>query len=366
MASLNEQLSDLISNITSLSSKEMIGLDIGVSGVKVAVISQKGKKFTLEKFENIALGEAVIIEDEVQRREEVIEAIVAAIKGAGIRAKSVCLGVSGPNTMTKRMQVPDGTDDEIEDQIIWESEQYIPFGADDSEISHQILGDNEGGGKDVIMVAARSDMIESFMDLVKEAKLNVKIVDLKVLAINNIFEIIYQDHLEELSEAGAIVIDFGAQTTHVLVYKNHGPVLTKEINIGSVLITEEIQRQMGVSFDEAENLKVSGDESGNLPEDIVSIIDYHLESLFDEIRKAVGYYVQSGTEKINQCFVTGGASLTPTLLDKLVEILECEVIQIDPFQKIEVSKALDEHQLSQALHYGVVSMGLSLRGVDGL
>ena len=82
--------------------------------------------------------------------------------------------------------------------------------------------------------------------------------------------------MEDISDVGAIILDFGAQYTSVIVYRNSGPILTKEINVGGVLVTEEIQRSMGVSYAEAEDLKINGDENGNLPEEIIEIIDKHI------------------------------------------------------------------------------------------
>jgi type IV pilus assembly protein PilM len=364
LASAVEQIKELITKFTSATSKQLIGLDIGVSSVKVSVMSGGGKKFQIDAFATIDLAEAVIIEDEIQKKEDVIAAIVEAVDKLKTKTRSCCLGVSGANTMTKRLQVPEGTKEEMEDHITWESEQYIPFGVDDSEVANQILGKNEGGGAEALLVAARTDMIESFMEVAKEAKLTVKIVDLKCLALNNIFEALYAEEMEEYNETGAIVIDFGAQTTQVVVLKNGGPLLTKEINLGSGLITEEIQRQMGVSYEEAEDLKINGDDSGNIPEEIVPIIDNHNKNLVEEIKKIVAYYVQPGTERIEKVFITGGATPSLGLQELLGQELNVEVIVMNPLEKFAIAKSIDEEAQQKLNSAGLVSLGLALRGCD--
>jgi type IV pilus assembly protein PilM len=363
LASLVGQIKDLIGNLTSLGAKEVIGLDIGAHAIKLAVVDYSGKgKLKITNFAKIPLGEAVIIEDEIQKIDEVVDAIKAGVRMSGSKTKAVCLGVYGPNTMTKRMQVPDGSNEEIEDHIIWESEQYVPFGVDDSELVHQVIGENDGGGFDAIMAAARSDMIEGFMDLVKSADLTVRLVDLNVFSINNYFEALYFDELEDISDEGAIIIDYGAQYTRVVVYQRGGPVITKEINIGGVLVTEEIQRQMGVSYEEAEDLKINGDESGNLPEEFLGIIEHYLEQLNDEIRKTVNYYIQQGTDKVSQCFITGGASLLPGVEDSLKAMTNCEIIRMDPLSKFSIDKkAISEELFDDITYTGAIAIGLSLR-----
>jgi type IV pilus assembly protein PilM len=364
LSSLTDQLKDLITKLTSATSKQLIGLDIGVSSVKVAVMSGGGKKFQIDSFASIDLAEAVIIEDEIQKKEDVVNAIVQAVNNLKTKTRSCCLGISGPNTMTKRLQVPEGTKEEMEDHITWESEQYIPFGVDDSEVAHQILGENEGGGSEALLVAARTDMIESYQEVAKEAKLMVKVVELKCIALSNIFEAMYAESMEELNEAGAILIDFGAQTTQVVVYRQGGPLLTKELNIGSGLITEEIQRQMGVSYDEAEDLKMNGDDSGNIPEEIVPIIDHHNKNLIEEIKKIVGYYVQPGTERVEKIFITGGALHTLGLSEMLGSETNTEVIAMNPLESFAVAKGIAEEQLETLSTSGVIALGLALRGCD--
>lgn len=362
---LPQQLSELLGALSGMGSKELIGVDIGAHSIKVSILSPLGKSnYKVIGFASAPMGEAMLIEDEIQKIDEVIELIAEAVKNSKTKSKAACLGLFGPNTITKRLQVPHGTKEDVEDHIMWESEQYIPFGVDDSEVVHQIIGENEGGGFDVIMVAARVDLVESYMDLLKKAGLIVRTVDLSVLALNNYFESLYYDDLEDLSEEGVIIIDFGAQTTKVIVYKNGGPLYCKEINIGGVLVTEEIQRQMGVSYDEAEDLKINGDDSGNIPEEFVGIFDTHIENLIDEIKKSVSYYIQSGDQKIQKCYVTGGSMNLSGLLEALEVNLETEVIVMDPRSRYKFDKKISDEMIEMLSQSGAVSMGLSMR-VEG-
>jgi type IV pilus assembly protein PilM len=278
---------------------QLVGIDIGLSSVKVALLSKTKKNvFRLEKFKSIPLSEAAIIEDEVQKPDEIIEAIGKALEESGIDTRICNLGMDGPNTMTKRFQVPDGTKDDVEDNILWESEQYIPFGADESEVDYYVIGDiPEDEVKDVLVAAIRVDIAEAYMEYVKTLGLLPKVIDLNVLAMNNVFELVYEKNLDRYSEDGVIILDFGAQTTSVIVYKNSGPVLTKEVNVGGVLITEEIQRIMGVSYDEAEDLKKHGDDNGNLPEEIISIIESQISTQIAELKKVLNFYIAAGSSE---------------------------------------------------------------------
>lgn len=364
MAGLADQFKDFMANFEK---GQLVGIDIGLSAVKIALLSKvKKNTFKLDNYASVPLSEAAIIEDEVQKPEEVIEAIGQALDEAGIQKKIVCLGLDGPNTMTKRLKVPSGTKDEIEDNVLWESEQYIPFGADDSEVDYQVIEilDDEDIA-DVIVAAVRIDMAENYLELTKELGLIPKVADLNVFALTNLFENIYQDDIEAYNEEGAIIIDFGAQTTTVIVYKNGGPMLTKEIPLGGVLITEEIQRQMGLSYEEAEDLKTHGDEGGNLPEDIIPIIEEQIGKLIEEIKKVLNFYIAAGSsEQVQHCFLTGGGCRLPGLIDSVQEIVGCETMIFNPFEIMEYNKKnISTDDLDTIATTGVVSIGLGLRGI---
>lgn len=357
MASLKEQIDDLLGKLNPGS---IVGLDIGAHSVKICEVSGGPGKFKIERFGIFQLSEAALIEDEVQKPSDILDGIHNAIEMSGIKSRVVCLGLFGPNTMTKRLNVPEGTKEEIEDHIMWEAEQYITFGADDAQISFSIIGENEGGAKDALVAAAKKDTVESFSNLLKQAKLTAKVVDLNVLALSNVFEESVGKNLEKYA-AGTLLLDFGAQSTKIIVYKKGGPIFTKEIPVGGGLITEEIQRQMGVSYEEAEDLKTSYDEKGNLPQEILNIINVQMEQQIAEVRKNINFYVTQGSaEKVDHCFITGGSSLLPGLLEKLQQSTGLDVQRLDLFNGFKIgNKKLDDMENLSAV--AAVVVGLAMR-----
>ncbi len=358
--SLREQIDDLMGK---MSPGVTIGLDIGAHSIKVCELSGTPGKFKVERFGIFTLSEAALIEDEFQKPSEIVDGILEALKQSGIKSKQMCVGLFGPNTMTKRLNVPEGTKEEIEDHIHWEAEQYITFGADDSQIDFHLIGDNEGGGKDALVAAAKNEVVENFTNVCKEAKLTPKIVDLNVFALANVMEEVLGDNLEEYSQ-GTLLMDFGAQSTKIIVYKRGGPIFTKEIPIGGSLVTEEIQRQMGVSYEEAEDLKTSVDEKGNLPQEILNIVNTQIEQQIAEVKKSVNFYITQGSaEKVEYCFVTGGSSLLPGLLEKLSIVTGLEAKRLDVFSAIGLNnKKLSENE-DQLAAIAPVVIGLAMRKV---
>lgn len=356
--SLQDQIKDLLGK---LNPGGVVGLDIGAHSIKVCEVSGSPGKVKVDKFGVFQLSEAALIEDEVQKPSEIVEGILAAFKQAGIKSKVVCLGLYGPNTMTKRLNTPEGTKEEIEDHVLWEAEQYITFGAEESMIDFQILGENEGGGKDALVAAAKNDIVESFTEILKSARIQAKVVDLNVIALSNIFEEVAGNNLDEFSQ-GTLLMDFGAQSTKIVIYKRGGPIFTKEIPVGGGLITEEIQRQMGVSYEEAEDLKTTPDENGNLPEEILNIINAQVDQQVAEVRKNINFYVTQGSaEKVSYCFVTGGSSLLPGLIDKLTVVAGVPVERLDIFSAVKIDEKKIGDNLDRVAAISPIVIGLAMR-----
>lgn len=363
MSSIVQKYHDFTKNFEK---GQLIGIDIGLSAVKIAVLSEGRKgRFKLEKYQEYYLSEAAIIEDEIQKPEEVIAGINKIVKDQKINKHIACVGLGGPNTVTKRLQVPDGSKEDVEDNIIWESEQYIHFGADDAEIGFSIVGKlEEEEVIDAIVGAAKIDTIESYQTYIRDAGLIPKVIDLNVFALTNAFENLYANRLEELSSEGSIIIDFGAQYTTVIIYKNDAPVLTKEVPIGGVLLTEEIQRTMGVNYEEAEDLKIHGDDNGNLPEDIIPLLENHNEKLIEELKKVLNFYIAAGSsEQVNYAFVTGGSSRLPGIKEALQDFIDLDVEEMDPFEALEVKGKFSDEELDDLAYCGMVCLGLAMRKV---
>jgi len=361
-----EELIEQVKDALKLGPRNLIGIDIGFSAVKIVELKKiKENKFELVRYAFEPLPEAAIIEDEIQNQAQVVEAIEAAYNSQKFSTPLVTLGLWGANTVARRLQLAGGTPEEIEDQVIWEAEQYIPFDIEDSAISFHIVGENEGGGVDVIVAAARKELIDTFKDLAENAGLKVKIVDLVQIALLNVFELVANEELEANERSSWVLLDIGAQQTEFIIYKNGMISFSKQINVGGLMITEEIQRQMGVNYKEAEDLKITGDQDGNLPEEIIEIIDSVVETFFAELKKTLDFYISSTSdEAFAGCYITGGSAQIPGMLEGLEALLGFPVRVLNPMDVIVYDEAdFDETELRDFSFRAAAAIGLGMRSL---
>lgn len=340
----------------------LIGVDLGTSGIKVVELAKKGKSFKLVRYASAPLSEGAIIEDEINKETEIIEAINEAFNSAGIKSRNVCIGLYGPNTIARKLQVEGGDLEDIEEQVEFEADQYLPFSYEDGKVDFHVVGENEGGGVDVIIAGCKGDTYEEFLELARNAKLKVKVVDLSILALTNVFEFLFKDNLKNSNDS-YLILDIGAQTTSFVVYKSGNVNFAKEIAAGGMMFTEEIQRQMGVNYIEAEDLKITGDEEGNLPEEVALIIEQVSEVVLGEIQKTLDFYINSSSDEgIVSCYVTGGAIQTAGFLERLEEVIGLPVEELNPFEAIDYSSSqFSDEDINEIIHAGMVAIGLGMR-----
>ena len=367
MASINEKLEQFLEPIKdafTIGSRRFVGIDIGLSGVKMAEVSINSKGVVkLLRYSYEPFSEGAIIEDEIIKEEEIRESILEAFGNLNIKNGIGAIGLAGPHVVTRKLQLAGGSDEEIDDQVSWELEQYIPFNIEDSATSYHVVGENVGGGIDVVIGAVRVDILDNFKNLFNKSGIKVKIVDTNMAAIINIFEYVIGERELLQSEGSYIILDFGAQRTEFIVYRGGSIVFCKEINMGGIVITEEIQRKMGVNYADAENIKIMGDQNGNLPEEVLTIIDDVMEVFFAEIKKTLDFYVQSTSdESFLKTYVTGGSSQIPGFLEGIEAMVETEVEILNPLNQIDYDRKHIKNDLLDYLTYtGVVAIGLAMR-----
>src|SRR5690606_17501018 len=195
----------------------------------------------------------------------IVDAIREALERSGSKAKHAAAAVSGHSVIVKKISVPAMTVEELEESIRWEAEQYIPFDVNEVNLDFEILqhGDAERP-MEVLLVAAKRDLIDDYVNLISEAGLTPCVIDVAGFAVENAFEANYDTSPEEV----VAVVNIGAQTTNINVVSGAVPAFTRDVAVGGNQYTAEIQRALSIGFDEAERIKI-GEPTGRDSQDVV-------------------------------------------------------------------------------------------------
>ena len=196
----------------------LVGLDIGSSTVKVVELAMKGGRgFELKNLGIAPLPSEAIVQGVFLNSSAIADSIREAVDQAGISNKEVAAAVAGHSVIVKKVSLPSMTRDELEDQIQWEAEQYIPFDVNEVNLDFQILeSENSEGQMDVLLVAAKKDLIDDYYQVISEAGLTSACVDVAAFAVENAFEANYDVGPDEIIG----LVNVGAQVVNISIVQN--------------------------------------------------------------------------------------------------------------------------------------------------
>jgi len=342
--------------------KDIIGLDIGSKHIKVVQLKVGQGSHRLERLGIATLQPELIVDGSILDSTRVVEAIKELVSNTGIKAKDVTLAVSGHSSVIiKRVSLPQMTAEELDEQIRFEAEQYIPFDIEDVSLDFQILGPaEEENMMDVLIVAVKKDKISEYVTVVKEAGLNPVIVDVDAFALENMFELNY-----EVKEGENIaLVNIGASMININILKGGISVFTRDSSLGGNLLTEALQREFTISYANAEKLKQEENVEGVSPEDVKSVLNTAAEDIITEISRSFDYFRDTTNyENINQIILSGGVALTKNFAQTLSERVGIPVTIAEPLKNITVPESFDQEYLMKVSPLMSVAVGLAMRRV---
>lgn len=349
--------------LDSLFKKPLVGLDIGISGIKAVQLEHKKRSVRLMAYNRVPLPWDVITpEGEIKERQAVITALKRLFDSRAFSSRSIALGTCGNSVITKKITVPKMTPSELSNQLYWEAEQYLPFNPSEVNIDFVVLGASPSASDtpmmDVLLVAAKKDYVKSLMGLVEEAGLVPEIVDSQSFALGNAFEFNYGFNPDNVPGTTAI-IDFGAGTTKISIVEGQKTTFTRELRQSGVVCTALLAERLGVSIEQAEKAKIFEPQH----ESVRPILTEFVAALVEEIGRTLDFYSsQSPDRTLDNIFVCGGASRTDGLFDALAAKVPAPIDWMNPVQKITGSgKGMKTQVIRELTTLGTVAIGLSLR-----
>jgi len=348
-----------------LRSKSVIGLDIGSSSVKAVEVVPRGNGFELLHLGVAPLPHDAIVEGAFLNASAIADAIREAIAKSGSKAKLAAAAVSGHSVIVKKISVPAMTAAELEESIRWEAEQYIPFDVNEVNLDFEILqaGDAERP-MEVLLVAAKKDLIDDYVNLISEAGLTPSVIDVAGFAVENAFETNYGANPNQV----IAIVNIGAQTSTINVLAGGVPAFTRDVASGGNQYTAEIQRALSVAFDEAERIKIGerGPESQDVvPQEVEQAMRAVTNNLVGEIARSLDFFSATAADmRIQRVYLAGGSSRVSGLEAAFKERTGLEVELMNPLARMMPSSRFESDFLDQVGPSLGVGIGLAMRKVD--
>ena len=349
-------------------SRNLVGLDIGDSAVKVVELKElgKGRGYQLTKLATEPLSSEAIVDGQIMDSQLVTETIQRLAQRCKIKQNTpVAMALSGHHVIVKRISLPVMNEAELSESIHWEAEQYIPFDIEDVNLDYQILEGSSlsgDGNMDVLLAAAKKDKINDYTSVVSQAGLNPTTVDIAAFAMQNAFEANYDFEPEQV----IALVDIGSAVSSISVLHRGTSVYWRDINIGGNQYTDAIQKELNLSADQAEQLK-RGEEIEGIPyERVLPILSAVNDDIGSEIQKTLDFFKQiSATDQpLDRLYLTGGSVQVVNIKESLGERLGTQVELFNPFRKIPpTGKEASAEMVNEMMPTASVAVGLALRKV---
>ena len=338
--------------------KTTVGLDIGSGLIKVAVVDHTKRGPELVRVTVTPLLADAIVEGEVMDPGIVAEAIQAALAGAGVTTKAVVTAVGGRDVIIKKIQIERVKEQQARELMRWEAEQHVPFDMESVELDFQILDpDADGLEMSVLLVAAKRELIESKVRMLTDAGLEPAVVDVEAFALHNAFELNHPDAMN-----GVVgLLNIGHDVTNINILDDGVPLLTRDLTVGARRFREDLQRERGLSADDAQALIQGYDRSPHLD----AVIETRGEEIAVGIERAAAFLAQNARSKqMRSIYTCGGGSRIPGLNEMLAKRLKLTVQQANPLANLTVRDgALASLVTDEIAPLLMLPIGLALRQV---
>jgi type IV pilus assembly protein PilM len=356
----------LETNVTSMFSakRQLLGLDIGSSAIKLIQMKEQRGRYVLQKFAVKELEPEVIVDGTVMDEGRVVSAIKELMEETKTKIKQAAISISGHAVIIKKIGLPPMPDEELEDQVKLAAEQYIPFDINEVNLDFHVLPPSQAamddqGEMSVILVAAKKDKINELTELVKAAGLMPMVMDVDAFAIENMYGINYPDDAENT----ATLVNIGASVMNVNIVRGGVSLFTRDIPIGGNRYTEAVQREMGVSYEEAEQLKKADSTASAESSELTSVIDGVNAEVASEIARTIDYFKTTSADgDVARVLLCGGGARVKGLPQQLRDRMHVDVDIANPFAEIDTSMCEgDPDKLSEMSAVAAVGVGLALR-----
>ncbi len=345
--------------------RQLVGLDIGSSAIKVAQLKESKGRYFLQKFGVKPLEPEVIVDGTVMDEGRVVSAIQELFEEANVKNKHVAISISGHAVIVKKINLPPMPDEELEGQVKLAAEQYIPFDINEVNIDFHVLPSDASEEQpvdiSVILVAAKKDKINELSELVKAAGLIPMIMDVDAFAVENMHAINYPMAQEETTA----LVNLGASVMNVNIIRAGSSLFTRDIPLGGNRYTEAIQREIGLSFEEAEESKKKDQAGDSAGVSLTGVMDSVNAEVASEIARTVDYFKTStASAELSRVLVCGGVARAKGLIQQLGDRMQLPVEMADPFAEIDIAGCgIDPDLLADLAPSAAVGIGLALRAV---
>lgn len=335
-----------------------IGVDIGSSGIKLVELDLSGTKPKLLNLGVVPVSDAIISNNQISNPNKASELVTSLLEANSIVDRRVVTAVPGSSVFTKKIKVQKVAHEELATNIQFEAGNFIPHNINAVKLDFHIIGDTGKGQLDVLVVAVKNEVINSFVDCLGLSGLDAAIVDVDYFCLQNLFELGYP----ELIDKTVALINIGNRYSGVNIVRSGQSLFTGDVSVAGKQFTDVLVEATGQAADKVEKLKRTL-KTAAPDAKVDAALKKQLEQAANEFNRQLSFFwsASGADDGIDQIMLSGGASVTPGLMEALAAKTGLECSMLDPFRGIDVGTGFDQNYLKEVAPLMSVGVGLALR-----
>jgi type IV pilus assembly protein PilM len=358
---------DVVLEFLRMKTPALIGVDISSSYVKMVELKELPQKtgLMLECYSTYPLPKDAVSDGNINNLDAVAESLQHAWRNLGSRVKNICLALPAAAVTTKKILLPAGmSEDDLEFQVESEANQYIPFPLDEVNLDFQVIGlsPNNPDEVEVMLAASRKANVEDRVATAQVAGLNAVVMDVEVYAAERAFELVCSQLPNNAQDKCVALVDIGTNSTSVNVLRNGQSLYIRDQQIGGGQLTRQIEAMFGMSEEEAEAAK----RSGNLPDNYESsVLTPFIDNMVMEIYRLLQiFFTSTQYSEVDYIVLAGGCAVLPGLDDAVANKTQVVTMVANPFALMTLSDRIKSRQLQLDAPSLMVACGLAMRRLD--
>ena len=336
-----------------------LSVDIGSNSIKVVEVRGSTGQLRLIHAATLPTPAGAIQNNMVYETTAVAEAMRALVDSCGMHAHKTITAVPGPAVIIKRVTLPAQSAQELENTILFEAGNFIPEDLENVNLDYQITDYLDDGKRmEVLLVAAKKDIVASYTETVRAAGLMPVIIDVDYFALENMFETNY----EAAPDRAIALVNIGARYSSINILKGGRSTFTGDVPVGGRDITEALMRDLNIGAEDAETLKAGQVSDQVMADQAALVIESGASALIEEIHHALSFFWTAATdETIDKVYLSGGVARMPGLAQQLSQRVQAPVEIADPFAQVTLDQTIDTPKLHEQSPEFAVAMGLATR-----
>jgi type IV pilus assembly protein PilM len=334
-------------------------LDIGSSSVKLAEVEHGPSGPRLMALGIAPLPPTVIQSNVIQDEAPVVDAIRRLVAATHAESDHVVTAVPGPAVIVKKVILPGQTGAAVESAVFAEAGHLIPDSLDNVNLDYQVIDWMEDGNKmEVLVVAVKREIINSYTEAIRAAELEPVLVDVDYFALENMFELNY-----DVPDGHPVaLVNIGARYSSINILKQGRSTFTGDVPVGGAEYSDALVRQLGLSPADADAVKMGRPPRAVDATAVEPVLGSVTEFIVEEIQRALSFFWTAATdEPLGGIILSGGTARMPGLCAQLTQRLGCAVEVANPFRRLEIDRGVDRQLIEASGHALAVTVGLATR-----